>query len=195
MSRVPVNRHVTFWSLAVLGCAADLATKEWIFSVQGAPGPGWPRTWWLWEGVLGLTTSLNEGTLFSLAQGGTPLFSALTVATIVGILIWLFRYEAAQSWLLTIALGLVMAGALGNLYDRLGIPGLAWQYANDLHAVGDHVYAVRDWIDVRIINWPIFNLADSWIVCGAALLAWHSVFVATPQESGASKAVAAGSRG
>jgi lipoprotein signal peptidase len=36
------------------------------------------------------------------------------------------------------------------------------------------VYAVRDWLNFQLINWPIFNLADSFLVCGAALLIWHA---------------------
>ena len=88
----------------------------------------------------------------------------------------------ASSWLV-VALALICGGILGNLYDRLGIPGLAW------HApaarVGDHVYAVRDWIHVTVpgvIDWPIFNLADSWLVIGAGMLLVSS-FLETPQPS------------
>ena len=43
-----------------------------------------------------------------------------------------------------------------------------------IHAEGAPVYAVRDWLDFHLIRWPIFNLADSFLVCGAALLIWHA---------------------
>ena len=71
-------------------------------------------------------------------------------------------------------LGCVTAGILGNLYDRLGLPGLRW-IANPPHHAGDPVHAVRDWILVMIgpWHWPNFNVADSLLVCGA-LLVWHS---------------------
>ena len=71
-----------------------------------------------------------------------------------------------------------MAGILGNLYDRVGLPGLKWNVANDLHKIGDPVFAVRDWILVKFGNWPWpnFNIADSLLVCGALLLAWHAFF-------------------
>ena len=70
---------------------------------------------------------------------------------------------------MNVALGCVLAGIAGNLYDRLGLwhqPHLpdAWQSA------------VRDWILLRYgeHTWPNFNIADSLLVSGAAILAWHS---------------------
>ena len=78
--------------------------------------------------------------------------------------------------LLTLALSCVTAGIFGNLYDRLGLPGLRWNSTSALHHAGDPVHAVRDWILVMIgpWHWPNFNVADSLLVCGAALLVWHS---------------------
>jgi signal peptidase II len=72
---------------------------------------------------------------------------------------------------LVAALALITGGILGNLYDRLGVPRLVW------HApagrVGEPVRAVRDWIHFElpgVIDWPIFNLADCWLVIGAAIM-------------------------
>jgi signal peptidase II len=84
---------------------------------------------------------------------------------------------------LLIALGLVVGGIIGNLYDRLGVPGLTWHAPLD--RVGQPVLAVRDWIHVTlpgVIDWPIFNLADSWLVIGAGMLLVSS-FLETPQPS------------
>ncbi|MFO1019507.1 MAG: signal peptidase II [Planctomycetales bacterium] len=64
---------------------------------------------------------------------------------------------------LTISLGFVMAGTLGNLFDCLGLHGLT----DDRGAV---ICCVRDFIYFRIINWPIFNFADSFLVTGAIML-------------------------
>jgi len=63
-----------------------------------------------------------------------------------------------------------MAGIFGNLYDRLGFPRLE-------SSPGTTIYAVRDWLHFQIepvFDWPIFNIADSLLVCGAALLVWHA---------------------
>ena len=85
---------------------------------------------------------------------------------------------AAHDRLLTVALGCVTGGIFGNLYDRLGLPGLTWPAAGPRTMPGDPVYAVRDWLHFKIdglIDWPIFNIADSLLVCGAALLVWHAL--------------------
>jgi len=174
---VPANRYAIFFFIAIVGCVSDLVTKSWIFNRLG--GPGESPTWWLWEGVFGLQTILNEGALFGMGQGWVVLFAALSIVVVPVLLYWLFVAGAARDLLLTVALGLVTAGILGNLYDRLGLPGLKWRHpwiVDGLHEVGDPVYAVRDWILVMIgtFHWPNFNIADSLLVCGAILLVWHA---------------------
>jgi signal peptidase II len=111
-----------------------------------------------------------------MGQGGVPVFIALSVVAGLGILIWLFRSGSTHDRVLTIALACVTAGILGNLSDRLGLPGLKWPPGCPPHQAGDPVHAVRDWIRVMIFNWqwPNFNIADSFLVCGAILLVWHA---------------------
>ena len=170
MKAIPRSRFVLFWALAAGGCALDLATKHWIFDRLGMPMA--KPTEWLIQNVFGFTTSLNEGALFGIGQGQVILFALLSVVALLGILYWLFVSGAAHDLLLTIALGLVCAGIFGNLYDRLGLPGLKWNFPPQRQ--GEAVYAVRDWLDFQLIRWPIFNIADSLLVCGAGLLIWHA---------------------
>ncbi len=125
MRAVPLSRWLIFFSIAVGGCAADLATKRWMFDWLGMPGHG-RGIWWVWPDVFGFQTSLNEGALFGLGQGMVPVFAALSVAAAVAIFCWLFLAGAGSDRFLTLALGCVTAGILGNLYDRLGLPGLRW---------------------------------------------------------------------
>ena len=69
---------------------------------------------------------------------------------VLGVFYLVFRESAAQSLLVRIALGTIVGGALGNMIDRL------------------QRHFVVDFIDVRV--WPVFNLADSFITIGVALL-------------------------
>jgi len=174
---LPLSRYIVFFSLASGGCAIDLATKTWMFNRLGFGPNG--QTWWLWTDVFGFQTSLNRGALFGMGQGMTPLFAALSIAAAVGILMWLFFVGAARDWWLTIALSLIVAGIFGNLYDRLGLPGLVYPEGYPGHLAGEPVCAVRDFILMKFWGWPwpTYNLADSMLVCGAAMLVWHAFFV------------------
>jgi signal peptidase II len=174
MKAVPASRSIVFLSIAILGCALDLWTKNLVFNWLGMPGG---PTYWLWpKEVVGFQTSLNEGALFGLGQGFVPVFAALSIAAAIGIFIWLFYAGAAKDWLLTIALGCVTAGIFGNLHDRLGLMNLVWPVNDGVHVAGQSVHAVRDYILVMIgtWRWPNFNVADSLLVCGAILLFWHA---------------------
>jgi len=179
MEAVLACRYGLFFAITAAGVAADLTTKSWVFHWLGMPGPR--NTYWIWHDRIGLQTSLNKGALFGIGQGGVPLFVVLSVLAGLGILYWLFRGGAARDRLLTVALACIMAGILGNLYDRLGLPGLIDE--------GKVVHAVRDWILVMIFGhpWPNFNIADSMLVCGAILMIWHAWRYegAKPDASGA----------
>jgi signal peptidase II len=173
MDRVPRNRYVLFLLPAIVGCAIDLATKHFMFA--------WPElrageTYWFWTGHVGLQLSWNEGALFGMGQGKVWLFAALSVAAAIGIPVWLFRFGAARDAWLTVALGCVMAGVLGNLHDRLGLHGEVWPATHPRE--GEAIYAVRDWILWQASDrwrWPNFNIADSLLVVGAAVLFFHAL--------------------
>jgi signal peptidase II len=179
MKAISVKRRLVFLSIAFGGCALDLATKRWMFDSLGMPHIPPNKIWWIWDRVFGFQTSLNEGGLFGFGQGWAPLFAGLSIAAVVGIFIWLFFLGAAKNWILVVALGCVTAGIFGNLYDRLGFPGLIWDGLDIRHAAGESVHAVRDFVLIMFgrWTWPNFNLADSFLVCGAILLGWHAFSV------------------
>ena len=170
MKRVPPANLTLFLMLACGGAVLDLTSKWLVFTKVGQP----PAKLVLWPGVFSLTTSFNKGALWGLG-GGVPfanvLFACLSVLAGAAIVYWLFWHGAAKDRFLTAALGLIMAGTIGNCYDRL-----VWG-------------KVRDWIYFELINWPIFNLADSMLVCGACVLMLQAVFA----ESAQPKATTAGS--
>lgn len=108
-------------------------------------------------GLLNFRISVNRGAVFGIGQGLGKLFIAFTVIASVGIL-WAAWVHGRSSRLLTWALGFLLGGALGNLWDRL------------VHG------SVRDFIDVYAgsYHWPTFNVADTAICIGAGLIILYS---------------------
>jgi signal peptidase II len=169
MARAPASRVALFAVLAAGGLAADLASKKVIFDRLG-PVDG--TTGWLLDGWLKfrLYTTFNHGALWGVGQGMTWLFAVLSVAAVSGVFYWLFRGGAAKSLWLTVALALITAGTLGNLWDRAGMHGIAGPD-------GLPVFAVRDFLHFRFgkFDWAIFNLADMFLVTGATMLGLQSL--------------------
>ena len=139
----------------------------------------------IWKGqVLGaaiqfqLETAFNRGALWGMGQGQTWLFATLSFVA-VGVIAYFVRSgQVTSSKWLTVAIGLLLAGTLGNLFDRLGLHG--WKDAQ-----GEIVYAVRDFLDFWFFgnfHWATFNFADSYLVVGAIMLVLHS-FLVPPKES------------
>ncbi|MEX2093725.1 MAG: signal peptidase II [Pirellulales bacterium] len=172
MLDVPRSRYILFGAIAAAGCGVDLVSKAWLFSWPELAGG---NVHWLWPGHAGFQLSWNEGALFGMGQGSTWLFATLSVLAGCAIPLWLFHWRAASDLWLTAALGSVMGGLLGNLYDRLGLPDYLWPGRSGV--VGQPVHAVRDWILVQWSDqwrWPNFNIADSLLVVGAIALVWHA---------------------
>jgi lipoprotein signal peptidase len=82
-------------------------------------------------------------------------FAAISLAAAVAIIYWSTRRSTARDRTLCIALGLILAGTLGNLYDRIIFNG-----------VRDFLY----WHYKDLFKWPVFNIADCCLVIGAFLL-------------------------
>ena len=107
------------------------------------------------EGIIRLTYTTNTGGAFSILANQGFL---LTIAAIlgIGVLVMYLHYMPMQSMVLRIGLGLDLGGAIGNLTDRLRFE------------------EVIDFIDVGF--WPVFNVADSCICIGTALIAYYLIF-------------------
>jgi signal peptidase II len=108
-------------------------------------------------GALYLTEARNTGAAFSFAEGATVVFS-LIAAVVVVVIVRAARRLFSTGW--AVALGLVLGGALGNLVDRVfRDPGFLRGGVVDFLSLFDPYGRV----------WPIFNVADSAIVCGGIL--------------------------
>lgn len=107
-------------------------------------------------GIFHLTLVRNTGVAFGLLRG-----CSLPVALVTtGIVLWLLwsasgKGDSRQAGGMSVALGLILGGAMGNLLDRIRFG------------------AVIDFLDFRI--WPVFNVADTCITIGAVLMAWQMI--------------------
>ncbi len=108
------------------------------------------------KGVLYFTLVHNKGAAFGILKNQVPLFIFTAAIAVILIYLNLKKNKAKGLSLYNLSLSLILAGALGNLADRLM-----------------HGYVI-DFIDLRI--WPVFNLADSAITIGAILLGYHILF-------------------
>ena len=96
----------------------------------------------------------NPGAAFSLGAGGYTIVFTLIAAAVIVAIVRMARTLASSRW--AIALGLLLGGALGNLTDRIFRgPG-----------------PLRGWVVdfIQLPHWPVFNVADSAICCGGALM-------------------------
>lgn len=109
------------------------------------------------SGMLTLRLATNSGGAFSLGRSAPWFFAVTTLVVSLLIIATAFRQRPLPA---SVALGMILGGALGNFTDRVvrgsGLDG-----------------KVVDFIDVHV--WPVFNLADSGIVLGALTLAWMTL--------------------
>jgi signal peptidase II len=132
----------------------------------------------LLDGLLTLRVTRNSGAAFSIGTGMTFVLTLIAASVIVAILRTARRLRSLP-WAIT--LGLLLGGATGNLVDRL------------VRSPGPLRGHVVDWIELP--HWPVFNLADSSIVCGgviAVLLATRGLQLDGTRATGESAPAAAG---
>jgi signal peptidase II len=140
-------RRAAILAVAAVVVGADQATKTWALH-RLSDGRTIHLVW-----TLRLALTFNSGAAFGLGRGVTPVLVALAIFLIV-MLVGLGRDASRRaSGVSVVAMGLLLGGAAGNLVDRL---------------VRHHGGAVIDFIDLKW--WPVFNVADASIVCGAVLL-------------------------
>lgn len=143
-------------SLAVLVAALDQLTKWLILAVVMQPPRTIPVT-----PFFNLVLAWNRGISFSLFDNDSPagpfLLAGFAGLIVLGLAWWLVRVD--RPWP-AVGIGLVMGGAVGNIIDRLRFG------------------AVTDFLDFHLAgwHWPAFNLADTAITIGVALLVLDGLF-------------------
>lgn len=173
------------WSLAGVGFIIDQATKYGMFRWLYHPShegrmevlPGWFRfiaqytdtpaanALQAWNSPV--LPRVNHGALFGVGGDyqiyANSFFAIVSLLAAVAIIVWSFRKSTLQDGLLSAALGLILAGTLGNLFDRVVFHG------------------VRDFLYFYWFEWPVFNVADCFLVTGAGLLLLQA-FLAPAEE-------------
>jgi signal peptidase II len=142
----------------------DQASKQLVRTYLSPPGASVPVV----GSLLRFTHVRNTGAAFGMLPGNSVVFMSVSVLVLVGIVVYWVRVRPRHP-LLVFALGLVSAGAAGNLIDR---------------AVSGRV---TDFIQVPF-DFPVFNLADSAIFVGVGMLVWWVLF--GPAEHGAASGMA-----
>jgi len=143
----PRRRIGLLVAVAIMVLALDITSKVIIVATLSPV-----QSVRLLGGFLHLRQDRNPGAAFSFAPSLTILFSLIAIAVVVVILRSSRRIRSLP-WAIT--LGLLLGGATGNLVDRI------FRYPGAFRGW------VVDWI--QIPHWPVFNLADSAIVCGGIL--------------------------
>lgn len=152
--RKNMTAAIVYMAIFFIGLIADQLTKYWV-SLQIKPHNTVP----LVENVLHFTYSENTGAAFSIFRGMQSFLVILTSIGMALIFVYMVRIKGDGKALLQFSLALILAGGVGNLIDRLRLG------------------YVIDFIDVRLINFAIFNVADILISIGMFLLIVDSLFV------------------
>ena len=130
----------------------DVITKRWAL---GTLANG--RRMEILDGLVPLTLAFNRGAAFGISIGNDPRWFFIPVTILaMGLLAVLFVQSESEDRVKVVSIALILSGALGNLVDRV-----RWD-----RGVVDFIGP----IDLGFMHWPIFNVADSAITCGAVLL-------------------------
>jgi signal peptidase II len=189
MTKAARSYRWLFWTLAVVGVAVDQASKYGLFRELSNDGSGGrivviadaffldvnylqPKQLELREDFLRplrvwsseYKPAVNKGALFGIGQDMNATFAAVSIFAAIVVLYWQSRPQSGRDAYLCVALGLILAGTVGNLYDRIVFDG------------------VRDFLHWnKWFDWYVFNVADVCLVFGAAMLVLEALF-ASPKS-------------
>jgi signal peptidase II len=149
------KRFTVFTVLFVSMLILDQAVKFWARQTFG-DADGYPTNLAKlggapWPGVFEFTLTYNKGIAFGLFQGLGVFLAPVAVAIAVGAGVYSWKHPREPVWT-HVAMGLLASGAIGNLYDRVFLK------------------KVTDMFWFRLIDFPVFNVADACITVATALL-------------------------
>lgn len=144
--KLPKREYILYSSIILLGIILDQLTKllstRFLMPVGSVP---------IIKDVLHLTYVRNPGAAFGMLADARWVFMTISTVAIIGMAIYLFS-GTVPNRLYTVSLSIVISGGIGNMFDRVGLG-----------------YVV-DFIDFCLIDFAVFNVADSLVCVGAGLL-------------------------
>ncbi len=146
---------ISYFLAVVALIGADQLTKLWAVKTLVGKGP----VKWL-DPILGFRYTQNTGAAFSILRDKQLLLIGLTFLIMLGMTgLMVKAIKTGQHWVVKWAYVLIISGAVGNFIDRVRL---------------DYVV---DFLEFRFVSFPIFNLADVFVVAGVCLLVIATVFL------------------
>ena len=136
----------------VLGVVCLDQLTKWLAVIFLQGNPSFP----LWQDVFHLTFVKNPGAAFGMLSDSRWVFMVTSTVAIIAVLYYLIRYRPENKWLVW-ALSMIAGGGIGNMIDRV------------------YLGYVVDFFDFTLINFAVFNVADSFVCVGAGILTVYMV--------------------
>ena len=147
MKKLKISEYVLSSAIIFGGIGIDQLTK-WLASTFLKQVGTFP----IISDVLHLTYHTNKGMAFGMLETHRWLFMSVSTVTIIALAVLLYSGYVRQNRLYTVSLSLIISGGIGNMIDRVFLG------------------YVIDFIDFRLIDFAIFNGADSFVCVGAGIL-------------------------
>lgn len=146
--------------IIILLIVFDMLTKKYIYGYCDAN-----RDIIIFDGIIRFTAVINTGAGFGMLKGKTGILTAISfICSIILIGLIFYSYNRRNKWLRS-ALVLIIAGAVGNLIDRMFLG------------------YVRDFVYFELIDFAVFNFADSFLTIGTILLIIYVLFFYSKDEA------------
>lgn len=143
---------ILLYAIMIGVIALDQLTK-WLAVTFLEGNPSFP----LWQDVLHFTYVENRGMAFGMLKDHRWVFMVFSTVAIIGLLYYLHRYRPKSMWV-QVSLAMIIGGGIGNMIDRISL-----EY-------------VIDFIDFTLIDFAVFNVADSFVCVGAGILIAYLVW-------------------
>ena len=147
--------NITLWFVFVAGLTVDLISKKMVLKHIGMPDDPDPIV--IIDGWLRFSTVLNPGAVWGSFANKTYFLLGVSFVAVIFIC-WLFATSYKKAWYVHLGCGMVLAGACGNIHDRLFNGGMVVDFIE----VNLHFWPANPW--------PTFNIADSLLCVGVPIL-------------------------